>query len=128
MIILIAENASSSTLNHTLIFASVKTRNFIAALLAVYMVALVFVPCADACDTHAHEIPFTAGTAQDHHEEDNNLCSPFCICSCCNSPVTFLMAPAFLSVTFITSELLQIPATGFISNDYSSIWQPPKIS
>ena len=86
------------------------------------------IPCADACENNSHEIKFSLQSAQDHHEEHNDTCSPFCTCSCCAQQITFNNFPtlSFASpqIVLTFSFFKQL----FISSFLSAIWQPPKIS
>ena len=61
-------------------------------ILAFYLLMLAFVPCADAARACVAESPARsiewsplAADTHDHHSEENDHCSPLCICSCCGS-------------------------------------------
>jgi hypothetical protein len=86
------------------------------------------VPCTDQVQESAiaHAIESKEANHDDHHTD---YCSPFCICSCCS---TVLNVEQTNTISFIVT-LLQSKSeiayeTNFYSFDYSSIWQPPKLS
>jgi len=103
-------------------------KKIIAGLLAFYMLALIFVPCQDACDSREHQSITTIQSAQEHHEAENDICSPFCTCNCCASYV--LVASVATISTFISSDDNSFPsyATPFYSAVAADHWQPPKLS
>ena len=82
-------------------------------------------------ESAAHKTVVCPSEKDNHsHDKDNDLCSPFCICSCCGQvTLTFIPTITFdfqnqfeeikTSDSFYTSALH--------SNFYGSIWQPPQI-
>ena len=58
-------------------------RPMVSVVMASYMFILTLFPCNDV---HPGQLsaPLTIEQAQDHHQEDADICSPFCICSCCS--------------------------------------------
>lgn len=101
-------------------------RKILTNVLWVYLLGLLVLPCNDACSRDSHELPVTMEQAQDHHEEENDLCTPFCICSCCASPV---IVDQIADLEFYKSEFncysdCYKPSYSRYSH---SIWQPPKI-
>jgi hypothetical protein len=59
-----------------------------ATILSISFLMLTMFPCADneSVDVCAVEIHFHIQGNQGH--ADNDLCSPFCLCLCCNSNIT----------------------------------------
>jgi len=106
----------------------VKIKNYIARLLVVYILALLFMPCSDNCGTKQHQTSSTYGAAQDHHQEENDQCSPFCFCTCCATSITIVAFPNLNIVLQQTIEKSSTLTPTFVSEVNSSIWQPPKIS
>jgi len=106
----------------------VKFKNYIAALLATYMFALMLMPCNDTCNSHQHDTPTTIQTAQDHHQEESDICSPFCFCSCCATSMTVQHFPTYDFIPRLSVQDFSLLELAFISNAHASIWQPPKIS
>jgi hypothetical protein len=61
------------------------------------------------------------------HQDDG--CSPFCVCNCCHSS-GFYKTAEYITVSIIkinreNNKIQYNPV--FLSNFYTSIWQPPKI-
>lgn len=96
--------------------------------MALYMLSLFIFPCNDTCNKDNHSAPVTVEQAQDHHEEENDICSPFCYCACC--AVSFIVANVQMPELVVNFP----PATydnyssNFSSSFSTSFWQPPKLS
>jgi hypothetical protein len=101
----------------------------------LYLLLLSWQPCQDLA---AKDISCTSTPkAQQSHLHDtsqpteNDDCSPFCVCSCCqistaNARPTFMVKNRFTVSTEKATEI-------FYQNEYSqqhldSIWQPPKFN
>jgi len=103
-------------------------RKTLAGLLAIYMLALVVMPCMDTCDSQHHNTITTIQSAQEHHEAENDICSPFCSCNCCAS---FIVISSVVSITTFfppTDKDFPIYDAPFYSSISADHWQPPKIS
>ena len=89
-------------------------------------------PCADKeVNSLAHTTLELKSNHDNHsHDKEKDLCSPFCICSCCGSQV----------VSYFQSNIIDFPipfegiktqlptyTSVFASNFFGSIWQPPQI-
>jgi hypothetical protein len=92
------------------------------------MFALMLLPCNDTCNSLQHETPTTVQAAQNHHQEDNDICSPFCFCSCCATAMTIHNFPTFGFTPHLTVQDFSMLELAFVSNAKASIWQPPKLS
>jgi hypothetical protein len=103
-------------------------RKFISSLLTIYMLALVVMPCKDFCDSKQHYSITTVQSAQEHHEAENDICSPFCTCNCCASYV--VVAKIVAISIFVPSDAkdFHVYDTPFYSSITADHWQPPKIS
>ena len=105
-------------------------------LFTFYMFALSLVPCGDGgggiVEIANHFFGIEHQDSSDHDQHSNtcndDLCSPFCICSCCSS---VLDAP--VKLPFVVKSLT--PAPGIkpsfvpdftLSSFPAFIWQPPK--
>lgn len=98
----------------------------LAIILAFYSLALSLVPCNDV---HADEHGSTViHKNADDHEEHNDVCTPFCQCSCCQSFVDLLQIKPFKPTAFIPN----INFSNYIEESLPLLsvdhWQPPKIS
>ena len=88
-------------------------------------------PCADmGADGNEHAKSELVAADNHSHNAGSDLCSPFCVCSCCGSQMTEYLKFAIIDfpVTF-KSIKKQLPTYKSIlsSNFYGSIWQPPQI-
>ncbi|TRX35207.1 hypothetical protein FNW52_12065 [Flavobacterium sp. ZT3R18] len=64
------------------------------------------------------------------HNQDNDACSPFCVCNCCSSQVFAFNSISTFSFIIIKKQVEnRIPEYKSVltSNFYGSIWQPPQI-
>lgn len=100
----------------------------IAYILSIYVLVLIAIPCADKPDDSLlHKPEITQGSSSGH-QQDMDHCSPFCVCSCCASPVVLLFyafpADNLLSVQLDFPELIP----DFHSTTLNSVWQPPRLS
>ncbi len=103
-------------------------RQTIALFIALTFMTMAFIPCADSCDIKTHQNESSIKSAQDHHEEHSDMCSPLCSCECCSTQITIFKST---SITFLPNsyqELYLIFKQPFVSSFHSAIWQPPKIS
>ena len=101
----------------------------LSILLSLYVLYMVSLPCVDeACDFNK---TFTEASTTQHNHHDanqNDACSPFCVCSCCSVTVD-LTSFVFESnpVREIQSQLIPYYKESF-SNYFPPIWQPPQLS
>lgn len=100
---------------------------FLCLFLTFYMLHISVLPCSDVHESHKSAIT-TVAEAESHHQDHHDICSPFCVCACCQISVVV----SAITSPSITPELLSlvshIPSTErFISSGFSFIWQPPKI-
>ncbi|SHN19347.1 hypothetical protein SAMN05444387_4587 [Flavobacterium pectinovorum] len=91
-----------------------------------------FMPCADMEMNNAAQktAQFTETHIDHSHDTQNDLCSPFCVCSCCG--VQVLSYASAINFDFhVIGALIKRPLPNYISvlasNFYGSIWQPPQI-
>jgi hypothetical protein len=100
---------------------------FISILLTLYTLSLSVMPCADGytCSDEAQESSLARSTEHDADEED--FCSPFCVCACCAQSV---WTPHLVYETKVATNEQQtfIYELPNFSSQIQSIWQPPKLS
>lgn len=102
----------------------------IALLFDIYFMALAVVPCSDAM--HLSEEKISHIDMSDHHEHEDDFCSPFCLCNCCGSVMScfevnltkYIQAPA--EEYFVVQKIFA-KEESFKSDYHGSIWQPPKV-
>ena len=104
-----------------------------SVILSLVFLILSCLPCADLKVNNSAHITteFTSNHEKHSTDNHNDLCSPFCICSCCGSVIASYSHPIIIK-TPIRSKVIkaQLPTYKSIlhSNFYGSIWQPPKIA
>ncbi|WP_338150215.1 DUF6660 family protein [Eudoraea chungangensis] len=100
---------------------------FVAIILSIYFLALNVVPCSDAGNVKDDTQITSVSDFDGDHDQDCELCSPFCNCHCCHVHT--------ISFGLTTFEPLQplIPQDNFnhfdsIGKDISlSPLQPPQV-
>jgi hypothetical protein len=102
---------------------------FIATILAIYILALVAVPCVDQPeDRIVQKMQITQNPA-DNHQNDCDQCSPFCTCDCCVSPIIWQNLIVSLdSFSILLGCFSPEYSSAFVSCYSGSIWQPPQLS
>jgi hypothetical protein len=89
-------------------------------------------PCTDKedCKYQSEQSSSSlADTDHSNHDQDEEHCPPFCVCTCCGQ--TFSTDFLYSFIPFIvapSSEDFPIYTSAFVSEVYFNIWQPPKIS
>ncbi|WP_374163800.1 DUF6660 family protein [Arcticibacter sp. MXS-1] len=102
---------------------------YICFILVLLITALSVIPCSDKPFSVEEKLSVTSKTekADQHQAEHEDLCSPFCQCSCCNTS-TLVSAPISLAVLL---NLVQHKHSGILPekvlNSAASIWQPPQL-
>lgn len=99
-------------------------------MLSLYMATLSVLPCSDMHNECKDFKAKTEFARQHNHSEDNDdNCSPFCTCSCCNAYVTvFPFQPLTLSdpSAFYRAEKFSIQRCSFARGYLGNVWQPPR--
>lgn len=107
---------------------------------SIYILALSVMPCTDARNECYNTTISQIGLTENHsHTQDaNDNCSPFCVCTCCNTitinldclPIQihhFIHTAVKKITTYFISEKIRIRRFCFLSNYFDNIWRPPKI-
>jgi hypothetical protein len=106
--------------------------NFLRLILAFYFMALSLMPCEDV-----HKQPGSSQTnvalrmEQSHTKDKSDICSPLCICNCCQITVTAFKTEPLINIpkqvqTYFSKKIL-FQKNDFAYQVYENIWQPPKI-
>jgi hypothetical protein len=100
-----------------------------STILSIVFLLLSCLPCADKEGSGSLQTVVEKSSSE--HNQDNDACSPFCICNCCSSQV-FTFDNTICTLDFIVIEKIvenKIPEykSVFASNFFGSIWQPPQI-
>lgn len=106
---------------------------FFVFIFGLYILCLAMLPCTDADTCKDEKTSFSSKTAHqshDHGEDDEDTCTPFCICACCGSTGFVLEAPVFSMkcLPTLTMPFLSSWCPEFIPSYFYSFWQPPKLS
>ena len=93
---------------------------------AVYFLGLSVIPCNDE---PAEKISVLTShiSENEHHEHENEACTPFCVCSCCT---THILHANENNTTTILNEVVTVytqPNTSKLPTTVTPIWQPPKL-
>ncbi len=104
----------------------IRPMKFFAFIFAFYILSISTMPCNDVHDGAKSSIS-TVEQAQDHHESDNDICSPFCICSCCQGFVAMTSFADITPVTFTFTTGFAHYTEKFFSSSFAAIWQPPRL-
>ncbi|WP_273246633.1 MULTISPECIES: DUF6660 family protein [unclassified Flavobacterium] len=106
---------------------------WLTLILSFYFVLLASIPCADAAVNHTHNTT-SKETTSNHdkhtHDQQNDLCSPFCVCNCCGAQIMNYAPEIVFNLSVVTAEIeIQLPnyQSVFTSDFYDTIWQPPQI-
>lgn len=109
-------------------FALVKLIRFIFAL---YMLFLAVYPCSDdqtCVDEQKVGIVLVANEGHNHATNEQDSCTPFCICSCCAAHIQLNQIADITSTHLIhNTQLNTLYREKPVLNNGSSIWQPPRI-
>ena len=93
-------------------------------IMTFYLLLLAAMPCSDneECESQV----MTEQTNHSEHEDEEEGCTPFCVCACC---------PTHIYVSDLLTENLPIPVFSILSSEINTeirsfishaIWQPPR--
>lgn len=105
---------------------------FLRLILAFYFMALSIMPCADVYNQlSSGKTDFSIHIDESHSKDKGDICSPLCVCNCCQITVTafkmdtLINIPTHIQMYFSKKILFQ--KNNFAYQVYDYIWQPPKI-
>lgn len=105
---------------------------FFALIMAILVLGLCLIPCSDEASvesgetTHVQALCTEDAHAPDHAEED--ICSPFCNCSCCASNSINYLVHFESAVPELMNKVFASSLSDNISEVSLPIWQPPQLS
>lgn len=93
---------------------------------------LSLIPCADVHQqSGSGKTELSIHIDESHSKDKGDICSPLCICNCCQMTVTaFKMEPLIkvpLQIQTYFSKKILFQKNNFAYQVYDHIWQPPKI-
>ena len=103
---------------------------FVGLILNCLLLYISCLPCGDSqeCNSTAPQT-ISASTNHQEHNHNREACSPFCTCSCCAASGFFQpLSKAQPAKLIFQSAKHPVQNDSFLSQDFSSIWQPPKLS
>jgi hypothetical protein len=107
----------------------VKTIRF---LFAIYVLFLAVYPCSDketCADERKAGVAVVDVAAHDHSSNEQDFCTPFCICSCCAAHIRLNHVSDISVATLVhNTKIATLYFEKPLLNKAKSIWQPPKIS
>lgn len=87
-------------------------------------------PCADAAVLHKTSDNTTLNTSlstETHKDQGIDACSPFCVCTCCNTPTVMKQVNLHTNISLeITKQYADLNIRKVISAPIS-VWQPPRL-
>lgn len=100
-------------------------------ILAIYVIALSVYPCSDpyTCKDELQQGEQVANVSDHEHSDDEqDVCTPFCICSCCAAHIRLSIVSDvdFAGAIHNTKEAIPYIEKQVLS-DHNHIWQPPRI-
>ena len=103
-----------------------------AYIFSIYILALSVMPCSDVYNDCKSDTALAQSSQSHNHKSDHNdVCSPFCTCTCCSVSANPQFTPFVVKVAkpLVTTKLT-FPNRDFffVSNFYGNIWQPPKVN
>jgi hypothetical protein len=94
------------------------------------MLGLNFVPCGDDSpeeNKNTIEVCLETQTTDSHDHNDADVCSPFCICHCCQIHTIDFKLPNLNPLIPLTFQDIFIYFEGHVTAFNTSILQPPRV-
>lgn len=129
MQIVIIETFASKLQQTCFIFDT--TMRILAFILSLYFTALSIVPCADGMPSSSNHSSIEASMDEHdyNHSDHPDNCTPFCVCACCGSIVTFPIVQSTATTKSAISTKCLFHYTFYYSFNFSEgIWHPPNQS
>lgn len=102
-----------------------------AFFLAMYVLVLAGLPCADVCQDEPTATATQASTPHSDDHRHTESCSPFCLCTACPGFTVPQLGPP------VAASSLPVSRAGVVRSLYRSshalevpgrIWQPPRVA
>ena len=99
------------------------------AILSCFTLYLSMLPCGDSIECNVkQEVKISAADNHGEHDHAEEICTPFCTCSCCAVSVYYSGLSKIQTPNVFQSVKHPVPAIAYNPEVYYAIWQPPKIS
>lgn len=99
-------------------------------IMSFYLLWLSCIPCADRQESIGNgEQRISANADTKQQQNNNDICTPFCNCSCCAASAFHQTLPHY-SILKMVFQSMKYPVytPSFRTNISFSIWQPPKFA
>lgn len=101
---------------------------FFTIIFSIYILVLSCVPCGDGAENIVKSAA-KISTTDNHNHADADLCTPFCSCTCCPASAFYHPLALFeIPKIIFQSMKFNVVNSSCLSNDFHSIWQPPKLA
>ena len=107
---------------------------YLSLLLSIYLWALTAVPCSDMPNTEQDNVRYStisqADTSSEHEHSHSDICSPFCVCACCQVLIVFPFSSTFtpqVPITNVDRDYDTYYTYKKVTAYYGAIWTPPKV-
>jgi hypothetical protein len=104
------------------------TMRLFTCILSLYILALSVMPCIDVPKDKGFKHSDISQNSNEKSNNENDLCSPFCTCNCCVSPIIYQDYIIQYNTFWLLQEYNSCYTNSFVSSPFAPIWQPPKIS
>ena len=103
---------------------------FFSLIFSFFLLYISCLPCGDPqeCNEKALQSIAASASHQDH-QHSSEACTPFCSCACCAASVVYQPVANYQHASSLAGlQKFPIQKDSFLSQKFSAIWQPPKIS
>jgi hypothetical protein len=98
----------------------------ITTILAALIITFSALPCDDV-QVNAQQSASVSQEIDHGNDSHSDLCSPFCMCSCCSVSITEPLKHFMVNVGKPLKEVATFYNSSFTNNYYSKIYQPPQV-
>ncbi|WP_460693289.1 DUF6660 family protein [Mucilaginibacter puniceus] len=96
-------------------------------IMCIIVLSLGLMPCKDSNAVAKSYTKYAVEAAHHGSNPVQDACSPFCHCSCCNTPSLTAIRPLLFSIPLEVDNSYPELQTSKIKNRNLVIWQPPKL-
>lgn len=107
------------------------TMRFVFTFIGIYLMVLSCLPCGDGQDANISTGTMTSLSVanNEEHQHANEVCPPFCVCSCCAATSFFITTSKMaLSKYAFRVERSHSYSDNILTRAQYTIWQPPRVS
>ena len=103
----------------------------LAKILSIITLVLTLFPCSDGYAQYQNngmsQISLNTDDMQDHHPDNDDLCTPFCTCVCCASLIDFVESLNISQLELLNIDLNQYHNSNQKSDYINRNFQPPQV-